>query len=61
MSYQSGFILKYSVLHDEKGKKINISEPITAPWRQSGSFFVVYNGSPPIPSLSKMQAQLHEF
>ena len=35
---QAIFILKYSGLHDEEGKKTNVSEPPTAAQRRSGRF-----------------------
>ena len=38
MSDQDVFTLKDSGLHDEEGKKINISDRITASQRQSGCF-----------------------
>ena len=38
VSDQSVFILKYSGLNDEEGKKNNISDPITAARRRSCSF-----------------------
>ena len=38
VSDQSVFTLKYLGLHEEEGKKINISEPITAAQSQSGHF-----------------------
>ena len=38
MSDQSVFILKYSGINDEEGKKTNVSDPLTAYERRSGRF-----------------------
>ena len=38
VSDQAVFILNYSVLHDEEGNKINVSNPLTAAQRRSGRF-----------------------
>ena len=37
---QAVFILKDSGIHDEEGKKTNVSNTITASKRRSGSFFL---------------------
>ena len=38
VSYQAVFTLEDSDLHDEQGKKINASDPLTATQRRSGRF-----------------------
>ena len=38
MSDQASFILKDSVLHDEEGKKTNVSNPLKAAQSRSGFF-----------------------
>ena len=39
VSDQAVFILKDSFLHDEEGKKTNLSDPLTTAQRGSGHFF----------------------
>ena len=48
VSDQAVFTLKYLVIHDEEGKKINISDLITATRRRQGCFFVFHDDGEPI-------------
>ena len=47
VSDQEIFILRDSGIHDEEGKKNNVSDPLTEAQRRSGSFFIFHDDGPP--------------
>ena len=60
VSDQALFTLKDSGLHDEEGKKTNVSDLLTVGQRPSGRFFGFHDDGPPIRGWSKLQAQLYD-
>ena len=60
VSDQSVFTLEDLGLHDEKGKKTNVSDPLAADQRRSGRFVVFHDDGPYRPGWYKLQEPSYE-